>query len=200
MLIPPVPLQIDVLRALGHAPRLHPNGFIALDLDATHKLHVWLETPIRVRREAARIHDHVFAFVSRILAGVLNDVRYRIEAAPDGTHRVWLTPCKKGRCHVQESRNGLVLGGGPPVRAHPTAAIAWSAGQTYEFPKETLHDSVPQGFVATLLRITDFGDAPSARILFPDGVEPGPYDRTPADVRELRLAWEAIERACLEAA
>lgn len=188
---------IAELRSLGNQPRLHPNGFIALDLDRTHKLHVWPEKPIRQRKEAARIHDHVFAFTSRILVGVLMDVRYEVEAAADGTHRIWLAPCKKARCHAQESGgSGLVLDDGSKVRPRRTTSVAWSAGQTYDFPIETFHDSVPQGFVATLVCITDFGSASSARILFPVDVVPSPYDRAPADTREVGLIWEAIERAC----
>ncbi len=51
-------------------PRIHGNGFIQVDLDELHRLHLW---DVMIPRQSvdSSIHDHAFGFESRTLQGML---------------------------------------------------------------------------------------------------------------------------------
>lgn len=188
-------LSMDRLRALPHGPRLHPNGFITLDIDETRKLHVWPKVPLRTR-PAGLVHDHVFAFRSRVLKGALTDERYGIFDDPIGTYCVYVADCVSGRCHTQERpSSGLMRQSETRYRVSLTSQRIIRSGQSYDFPVETFHASHPMGFTATLMEISDFGTAPSARILFPCTAKPEYFPRTPQDAHEVRLVWDYIASA-----
>ena len=55
------------------APRVHGNGFIQVDLDPLHRLHLW---DARIPRQStdSSIHDHAFGFDSRTLQGTIVNV------------------------------------------------------------------------------------------------------------------------------
>ena len=187
--------SVDDLRGLPSEPRLHPNGFITLDLDETHKLHVWPDPAIRTRG-VGRKHDHVFAFRSTVRKGALIDRRYVLAPSILGAYHVYVVDCVDGRCHTNERPSKkLVRKSTVRFSAECFSKNIYTAGDSYEFPVETFHSSHPIGFTATVMEITDFGTAPSARILYPVVARPRDFRREPRNERERRLVWEALEHA-----
>lgn len=55
------------------APRIHGNGFIQVDLDELHRLHLW-DVRIPRQRTDSSFHDHAFGFDSKTLVGTLVNV------------------------------------------------------------------------------------------------------------------------------
>ena len=182
-------LSMDALRKLPDPPRLHPNGFLTLDIDEATKLHLWPEDVPRRRTDGAFVHDHVFAFSSRVLAGGLLDVRYDLRQDRLGQMRLHEVPCKKARCHTARVGPRLAEGRYTLVERSRRTVVA---GEVYDFPVETLHTSDAMVLTATLLRITDFGTAEYARIVGPS-MRLDDFDRT-LRKDELSWAWHEIER------
>lgn len=64
----------------GEVPRLHPNGFIQLNLNraGTCRLHIWSPniTPDMVQKTRHPIHDHIFDMESTILLGSMENWVY----------------------------------------------------------------------------------------------------------------------------
>jgi len=72
---------------------LHPNGFLQYTLPSGHRMHVWHPDMPQAQKVYTPIHDHTFAFESRIILGELVETVYDwtpLEgghpAGPDGQH------------------------------------------------------------------------------------------------------------------
>src|SRR5882672_5609107 len=76
----PIPVY-EELRQQPRRPRLHPNGFIQLDLteDLSKRLHVWPDEPLQAQLTRHPIHDHSFDMKSEILAGCLANLIYEFQ-------------------------------------------------------------------------------------------------------------------------
>src|SRR4051812_11171605 len=67
---------IEGLRKYNKQPRVHPNGFIQVDINEAERLHCWHpKLPYR-QKTYHPIHNHIFTFDSVILTGRLINVRY----------------------------------------------------------------------------------------------------------------------------
>lgn len=176
-------------RKLGHEPRLHPNGFITLDLDERHKMHVWSDKPLRCRPEDQRAHSHTFGFTSRVLCGRVTDEQMRGVRTEGGPYVRWLVPCKKGRCHKIE-RDTMTGSGGRFVLETVKKTVI-PAGEQYTVPEHYLHVSKPEGFTATLMHIDSFGEG-NAEVYLAPGLDPV-FDRTFHSDVERNWAWRQIE-------
>src|SRR5690606_12254802 len=74
------------LRRHGQNIRVHGNRFIQIDLEGPgpqyrwgdERVHIWSDLVPLAQRYGTPIHDHVFGFHSRILAGTLIDIRYKV--------------------------------------------------------------------------------------------------------------------------
>lgn len=85
---PELPTFSDLHQNYGD-PRVHPNGFIQLDLTETRRLHVWHPRLPYRQTTYHSVHDHVFGFVSHCYSGRLGHVQYTVVPAARGTHILW---------------------------------------------------------------------------------------------------------------
>ncbi len=68
---------------------LHGLGFLQLILGGEQRMHVWHpELPRRDCYQHSAIHNHRFAFTSRVLKGTQINVRADIEIVKEGTHQL----------------------------------------------------------------------------------------------------------------
>lgn len=183
-------IDYEQLRNGEAKPRLHPNGFIQLDLGDRKRFHVWPETPLlpTVRKEP--IHDHTFSFDSEVMLGSL-------------THTVYdLVEDENGMFEVYTVQPFLAVGKETPLvketdrryRLDISKELVISAGQTYHFDAFLFHDSQPHGLTASIMSYGEVDPSKRARVLHVVG-QPSPetFDRDQIDVEVL---WQEIQTAC----
>lgn len=214
-----LPEAMEVLReealAKGKNPRVHPNGFIQLDLGevpagdswdletrekaerpqrghsgSSRRLHIWNPPGIQLAHQGTvnEIHDHVFDMRSTIMRGELIQLLYHFAASKWPTHELYKAVYDKNSSSRLEATGELGI-----LAVHQRYNI--KAGSTYEQPAFTLHDTqTPYGCVVTVMEKVEIHDG-DAHVAVPIDVEPdNEYDRrTAMDEKEL---WKAIER-CL---
>jgi len=181
----------EELRSLGNAPRLHPNGFIQLDLDDRTRLHVWPDEPVRVRTPSASIHDHVFGFESRAYLGTLVDRRYDLVEDPEGDFELHGVVCyvvgKKdaGLHRLDDKRYRLVL----------TDERRVTAPGSYVMPPSIFHESVAEGLALTVIAMTAPDPARPARVVCRRGGVPAEIFKRDGGPEERERLWSIIGRA-----
>lgn len=184
-------LRIDDLRALGNHPRLHPNGFIQLDLDVRRRLHVWPDEPVRVRTPSAPIHDHVFGFESQAYLGTLIDRRYELVEDPGGEYELHGVVCyvvgrKDASLHrMDDKRYRLVL----------TDELRVTAPGSYVMPPYVFHESVAEGLALTVITMTEPDPTHPARVICRRADAPTEIFKRDGGPEERELLWSIIERA-----
>ena len=151
--------MVDTCEREGVKPKLHPQGFIQLDLsgDRSKRLHIW-EPSIPRTAATDTMHNHVWKFKSTVLCGTLFDIKVEPKRNLAGNWEVW--QAKPDR-HVG-GRGGKILqktGARCAVDEEKIARIR--AGETYSFRAFDFHDSVAVGYTATLFQKgTDYGGDP----------------------------------------
>jgi hypothetical protein len=176
------------LLAKGRRPRLHPNGFIQLDLtdNGSTRLHVWPDISLPAQKTSHPIHDHIFDMVSTVISGKLMNKMY--ESVPGNpSHEL----------HVAERINGndtILAATGLRGQLHTKRVDMIQTGQSYFVPAHHLHETIHLGLAATLMTKTstpERGDRPHVAV--PIGVEPdNDFRRETIDEEVL---WSIIERA-----
>ncbi len=195
-----------IFASFGGNPRVHPNGFIQLDLEpvpeswhashqrghsgASRRLHIWNPTGIELPRQDTvnEIHDHVFDMQSEVVSGALWQVLYELRDARgrsvEPTHEAYEAVYEKS----SDSRlrpTGLV---GELVEVE---RFKVGHGKTYIQPAFTLHNSVPEGSpVVTVMTKTAIHDGDATVICLIDQPPDNDFDRaSAAPVDEI---WQAI--------
>ena len=178
------------LRSLGD-PRVHPNGFIQLDLNRSDRLHVWHPGLPYRQRTYHTVHDHVFGFVSTCFSGRLVNVVYDVAPDPAGTHVLWQAECTDGEESVLRPATG------EPVRLRHIYAQVVQPGETYHLPAFKFHESLFGEPSLTIIRkdsdTAHEGNPHSPLIAVPAGVEPDNDFRR--DAVDVDVLWGLIEEA-----
>jgi len=128
---------------------LHGLGFIQLRLAGDQRLHVWHpDLPRRNCYEHSAIHNHRFAFTSRVLRGVQLNQRCDLEVVKPGTGS-----------HVLISHNGPRSEKGgresypvADVEVHVREIEQYRPGEEYAMPALEYHRTPCAGIVVTLMR------------------------------------------------
>jgi hypothetical protein len=186
--------------------RVHPNGFIQLDLipvaedwhasyqkghsGATLRLHIWNppDHDLPHQKTVNEIHDHVFDMHSTVIKGVLQQWLYSFvvgthHAATHELYRAVYDKKSDSRLEASGVRGVLRIEGGLPV----------TAGNSYSQPAFTLHDSDAQDCVVTVMSKTEVHEG-NPVVLCPIGEEPdNSYDRATAAPED--YLWSAVEAA-----
>lgn len=188
--------------------RVHPNGFIQLDLmptDATwhasHKeghsganlrLHIWNPPahPLPRQDTVNEVHDHVFDMLSHVIVGELTQRLYCfvIGLEPkEWTHELY-------RAVYTKSRDSRLEPTGFSGKLDVWEEFSILAGEEYEQPAFTLHDSDPEdNCVVTVMEKTEIHNG-MAHVVCPIGVEPdNSFDRATAASHE--YLWGAVTAA-----
>ncbi len=184
--------EINQARREGRQPRVHPNGFLQLDLEpdrmstgrpiAKRRLHIFDD---RLPRQSVRtpIHDHIFDMSSFVIKGtVLNDT-YVILDDEKGDLEVYQAQAAK--C---TETNLVPTGRRCTLRLKHTHYVY--AGETYNFPALAFHDSRHKGVTATIMSKHGTVEA-TPRVLVPVDAEPdNSFSREEQDIDAL---WALIE-------
>lgn len=185
-----LPLMAD-LRNWGSVPRVHPNGFIQLDLNANLRLHVWHPNLPYRQKTYHPIHDHTFGFTSHVYSGRMVHVVYDTVPSDDGTHIFW-----RGQKRADEETILKTLSDEPPVNLVFIMAEVVQPGQSYSFEPFRFHESLSNEPTLTIIKKQDKPwplEGITPRIVVPIGVEP---DNTfvRADVDQ-EVLWKLISEA-----
>lgn len=180
---------------MNNKPRIHPNGFIQLDLANDTRLHVWPDGAIPRQGTVNTIHDHKFDMTSTVLCGELIQLRYH--ALPEGHEFMALTSPTHEVYQAEgtgsQTRNSILQPTGNRVEPSLTSKVTLKAGESYTQPRYTLHDTQWNGLTATLMHKSNTDTDYNPRVLCPIGAPPdNDYDRWKADED---LMWDYIHRA-----
>lgn len=192
----------------GGNPRVHPNGFIQLDLaevegswheshkkghsGAARRLHIWNPPDIELPHQGTvnEVHTHVFDMQSRVVRGMLVQCLYefmdRTDATPP-THEMYRAVYAKNSDSRLDSTGRVGT-----LRAYERFGVR--AGFTYTQRAHTFHDTeTPEGLCVTLMTKTKVHNG-DAYVVCPINTPPdNSFDR--ASAAPVELLWEAIERS-----
>jgi hypothetical protein len=205
----------DEARDCGAHPRVHPNGFIQLDLihpddagvEATSaewnetkkrghsgsrlRLHIWNPPGFDLPHQETvnEIHDHVFDMLSSVVRGTLVQQLYILEVGMPveaRTHEIYRAVYDKTSSSRLEPLG--VYGYLSRARNFPI-----KEGEAYSQQAFTLHDSEAYGVVVTLMEKLAVHDG-DATVVCKVGQPPdNDFDRVTAAPPD--LLWSAIEAA-----
>jgi len=200
----------------GKNPRVHPNGFIQLDIadvedgwdeskkrghsGAAVRLHVWNPPGIELPRQKTvnEIHDHVFDMKSQVLVGRLKQSLYSFVLPPAGDDAEIHRTHEKWRAVYDKASSSRLEATGEIGRLQHQISFWIGPGQSYEQAAFTFHDSTPDGLVVTRMIKTEVHDG-DAHVVCPVGHNPdNSFDR--AKAADPDLLWEAIKRSLIDAA
>lgn len=174
-------------RSDGSRPRVHPNGFLQLDLtnDGSERLHIW-HPDLPRQKTYTGTHDHIFDMSSTVIKGRLWQVikRYTLEHRTEPTHEVYMAQ------YTAKSQSKLE-GTGVLVQQLPEYPGLVYVNQTYTQPAFTFHESRPGDEIVVTLMSKDRVYEGHPRVLVP-------LDRKPDNDFERENApedflWEIIE-------
>lgn len=198
--------EVSVIQGRGGGnPRIHPNGFIQLDLEpvadswhashqqghsgAARRLHIWNPPGVKLPRQDTvhEIHDHVFDMRSTVVKGQLWQRRFAFEVggAKAPTHELYRAVYAKNSDSRLEALGVLGI-------VRPIERYAVDEDSSYTQAAGTFHDTeTPLGLVVTVMEKTAVVFQ-QAHVLVPTYTEPdNEFDRASAASPE--LLWEAIE-------
>lgn len=187
-------LNIDVFRAQGTSPRVHPNGFIQLDISkdkAWSRLHVWQNALDLGQDSESPVHDHIFDMQSRIYRGSLTQLRYDFDLGHwgDPTHEIFMAD------YLGKSESVLKATG---VKGNLTIdrlnCEARGEGEFYVQPAFTFHDTQPgRTPLVTIMTKSRIYDGFEPRVLVP--IDQQPDNDFRRNQYSETLLWEIIEDA-----
>lgn len=182
-------------------PRMHPNGFIQLDLMldpesriANRRLHVWPDNSDDFPRQKVRtsIHDHKFDMSSEILVGELRQVTFNFslewEMLEGPTHQIYVA-------RYSERHSSTLEPSGAVCRLASMSEEVYEPGEIYEQDAATFHDTeIPDGVLtATLMTKVKEYEFHQPRVMVPIGFTPdNDFRRDEVDVD---LLWDKIDEA-----
>lgn len=159
-------------------PRVHPNGFIQLDLTDRRRLHLW-HREIPRQKTRTPLHDHVFDMQSSVLSGRMINIEYTIAftcGVDDADLKVY---------EPNPDVGGLVETGERAVELRRDLTLH-EAGSSYSVHRGEFHESIPAGPAVTVIKksnIASNGQSPC--VLIPQGREPdNSFDRYDALTRD----------------
>jgi hypothetical protein len=192
--------------------RVHPNCFIQLDLipvaedwhasyqkghsGSTLRLHVWNPPRHYLPRQGTvnEVHTHVFDMHSSVVRGTMEQRIYTFAYGSEWhIHRNSNPPIKLYRAVYEKSGDSRLEDTG--LLGTMIEDFHWSvhAGQTYDQPAFTFHDSDPMGCTVTVMEKTNVHEG-DAYVLVPADIEPdNSFDRANAAPED--FLWSAVEAA-----
>jgi hypothetical protein len=189
-------VNIENLYKAGMIPRVHPNGFIQLDLteDARTRLHVWPDTPLVAQKSHLyhMVHDHKFVMTSTVLCGRIDNLTYVMSLPFRDDYLVY-----EGN-YANRHDSVLVKTGLKGVLvAREVSSHMPNFNPTYRLPAQVLHATFAHGLTATVMQSGGALMSYKPRVIVPKGViVDNDYDRHSYDQAYL---WGWIRRALKEA-
>jgi hypothetical protein len=148
-------------------PRVHGNGFVQLDLTDKFRLNIWGHCDIPRQKIGTQIHDHRFAFRSRVLLGQLGNLRWRYtQTSRFGSHEIY-----HARPRVGEDTE-LIPTGDCVDLFNDGKPEVYGPGDTYFMNIAELHESVVMGLAVTLIEKINVAPQHEPRIFVERGKQP----------------------------
>ena len=185
--------SLSYMMAAGGEPRVHGNGFIQLDIDEDHRLHVWGDPRIPRQRVASPHHDHMFSFTSTVYRGRMVHVEYRLHSVPEGAYSVWEARMAEGH----DTKLVPVEGAGR-VHLIPINTLGILPGESYGFERLHIHESLIPELTVTIMRkhgktLAEGATGRPPRVFLPYGREPdNDFNR---HAYEAQMLWQIIAEA-----
>jgi hypothetical protein len=128
---------------------LHGLGFIQIKLDGNQRMHVWHPNlPRRNCYEHSAVHNHRFAFRSRVLKGIQVNQRCDLEIVKPGTG-THLLISHNGPRSAKGGRESYPVA---DVNIHMREAERYLPGDEYTMPALEYHHTPCEGVVITVMR------------------------------------------------
>lgn len=164
-------MEFEDVLSVGRNIRVHPNGFIQIDMPGDHRLHVWCPSRISGYKASPHpIHNHSFSVASKVLYGrMVNHIVVDILPPGDVMDPLY-TYTAYVSCKTSNEDTRLEQVDHNPV-ALRFKRYEYVAGQEYYMAAELYHLSEPDPDTITLIRKVFTRDVP-CRVLIPQGVEP----------------------------
>lgn len=171
-------------------PRVHPNGFVQVDLTKRVRLHVWHPGNPYRQRTYHPVHDHVFHFRSWVYSGRLVNAVYWSQVHGEGTHVLYTARCTGG----EES----ALAPTPDrVRLVAEYAEVLQPGESYFMPARRFHETLANEPTLTIIEKSGptaaQGSREQPRVAVPVGVRPDNDFRR--DAVDPDVVWRLVEEA-----
>lgn len=180
------------LRDRGTIPRLHPNGFIQLDLRDGLRLHAWPGAPLPLPISCLPIRDQAYGFRSTVRCGALRNIVYATAPDPDGDYLLWQV-----RHWTAQRRTSLpLLGDDARYLLKVVSDETYGPGRTYRMQPFVFHATEVVGKAWAVVEIDAHDSRRSARIAAPIGQVPDADDRREAPPELEAHLWDLIE-GCL---
>lgn len=144
--------------------RIHGNGFIQVDLDKTHRLHIW-DHRIPRQEVSTQIHDHRFQFTSTVLVGRLVNVVYFPTTYPEFPEYKVYSPV------LRQGEDTVLVDTGDLIRVRPFNTYVNLPHQQYTMFPEQFHETMYGELTVTLMEKTLITDH-MPRVLVPRGEQP----------------------------
>lgn len=160
------PLVKKILeRASDYEWELKGLGLIRTYLTEDSKLHVW-DNELKVPN-VSMIHEHPWSFESLIVAGQLQQVRYKRFETCDKIETMFAHPylgstvtCGPGGCLQTNPQ---------PCYLAPQARECYHEGQSYVQTTSEIHYSMPEDGTVTLVKRLDYRLVREANVYWPQG-------------------------------
>ncbi len=193
-----LPSMSELTELGGPGPRVHPNGFIQLDLDEANRLHVWHPNLPYRQRTFHPVHAHIFDLQSCVYSGRLVHVEYVLYNGQSfgvkDSHVRWTAECIGGSDTVLRRTED------PACFLCSVNLIAVQPGEDYVFPAFRFHETLANEPTLTVMtKIMDpahmnpGANCQGASIMVPVGVEPDNNFRR--DAVDADVLWQLIEEA-----
>lgn len=159
----------ELLSRIVGAPRLHPNGFIQLDLDRAglERVHIWPSSPLQAQATRHPIHEHAFDMTSYVFRGTITNVTFDFDPSPA------TGPYDLHTAQRIEGEDTVLVPTGERGYLIRTLSYDVPAGCEYDMRAYIFHDSIATGLTATYMvktKVHTQGVRP--RVAVPYGVTP----------------------------
>lgn len=152
--------KFEELLKLEKGPRIHPNGFIQLDLDKEHRLHVWPDEDL-IPKNPAHIHDHTFGFESTVIKGSIANFDYNLLRG-DAYHIYHVIPYA-----INQREEPMTKLSNYTYDAKSVNHSMYNEGETWYMPPFMFHDVMWFGLAATIIKIGEVTEHTTAKVLCP---------------------------------
>lgn len=187
--------EIDQARREGRQPRVHPNGFLQLDLEPDRmstsrpkrQLHIFDD---RLPRQTVRtlVPDHIFSMSSFVVKGIILNDTY--VAVPDEEGDLEIYQAQEMKC---TETNLVPTGERVTLKLKRTEYVYM--GESYRPPALAFafHDSRHEGVAVTIMTKHATVEGAKPRVLVP--VDAPPDNSFSREDQDIDALWECIEEA-----
>ncbi len=187
-------IEFEKLKNGSYKPRIHPNGFIQLDITENIRLHVWPKENLIKDNIRLPMHDHTFGFDSFVMNGSIGNKIFDITKDQNGTYNLYTV-----MPYVAIKKEGILEKSDGCYSLHETKQFWTNAGESYHMDPFVFHESQLKQdaeIAVTAIKILPFDKNMSARVLCP--INETPIQSFQRDSIDQDTLWNYIEKGLSE--